>query len=97
MRTLQEIERILKEHIDEIRKEFKVKELSIFGSFARGEAGKCSDVDILVDFYEVPDFLEFLRLEIYLEEIIGVKVDLVRKDAIREEIKDEVLKEAVPV
>ncbi len=97
MKTLQKIKEVLRAHKDELKRRYKVKELAIFGSFVRGEARKESDVDIIVDFYEVPDFLEFLNLEIYLEDILGMKVDLVRKEAVREEIKDEVLREAIPV
>ncbi|RLG57218.1 MAG: nucleotidyltransferase, partial [Candidatus Hydrothermarchaeota archaeon] len=63
----------------------------------RGEQREASDVDILVEFYETPDLLKFIELERYLEEILGVKVDLVRKQAIREELRERILKEVVSV
>lgn len=97
MRSLAELKRKLKTHIDDIKRKYEVKEMAIFGSYAKGEAKEESDIDILVDFEEIPDMLTFLELEIYLEEILGVKVDLVRKQALRREIKERVLKEAIRV
>ena len=81
MKTLEEIERILGEHREELRRKFKVKEIGIFGSYVRGEAKETSDVDILVDFYE-PIGWEIVDLKEYLESLLGVKVDLVTKDGV---------------
>ncbi|HHI00586.1 nucleotidyltransferase family protein [Thermococcus aggregans] len=81
MRTLEEIEKILREHKEELRRKFKVKEIGIFGSYVRGEAKETSDVDILVDFYE-PIGWEIVDLKEYLESLLGVKVDLVTKDGV---------------
>ena len=81
MKTLEEIERILREHREELRRKFKVKEIGIFGSYVRGEAKETSDVDILVDFYE-PIGWEIVDLKEYLESLLGVKVDLVTKDGV---------------
>ena len=92
-----EILKILEEKKEEIKKRFKVREISVFGSFIRGEEGKRSDVDILVEFEEIPDLFEFLELEMYLERILKVKVDMVRKQALRKELKQKILKEAVKV
>ncbi len=93
MRTLKEIQSILSAHKDKINKKYKTKEIGIFGSFVRGEQEKTSDIDIVVEFYEVPDLLKFIELESYLEEILGIKVDLVRKQAIRKELKEKILME----
>ena len=92
-----EILKILEEKKEEIKKRFKVREISVFGSFIRGEEKKRSDVDILVEFEEIPDLFEFLELEMYLERILKVKVDMVRKQALRKELKQKILKEAVKV
>ena len=94
---LEEIKEILKKHKKELQENFKIKNIGIFGSYVRGEQREASDVDILVEFYETPDLLKFIELERYLEEILGVKVDLVRKQAIREELRERILKEAVSV
>lgn len=80
--------RILGKHKKDLCEQYKVKEIGIFGSFVRGEQKKRSDVDILVDFAESPDFLE---------EILNKKVDLVRKPVIRKELRDQVLSEVIYV
>ena len=87
--------KILEKRKDEIRDKYKVKEMWIFGSFVRGQQKKTSDVDILVDFEEVPDLFDFLELEKYVEKILNVKVDLLRKQAIRRELKQRILNEAI--
>ena len=63
----------------------------------KNEQRERSDVDILVDFYEVPDLLKFIEMERYLEEILGVKVDLVRISVLRPELRDGILNEAVKI
>ena len=93
MKTLEEIKTILNYHKDELRERYKVKEIGIFGSFVRGEQKESSDLDILVEYETVPGLLKFLELEIYLEELLGTKVDLVRKQAIKPRLKDVILKE----
>ena len=97
MNTLKGINEILKAHKEDLYKKYKVTEIGIFGSFVRGEYKKRSDIDILVDFEEVPDLLEFIDLEEYLRKLLKKKVDLVRKDAVRHELKDRILKEVVYV
>ncbi|WP_232054808.1 nucleotidyltransferase family protein [Thermococcus sp. 2319x1] len=95
--NLKEIEKILREHKEELRERFKVKEIGIFGSYVGGEQSEVSDVDILVEFYEAPSLFEFIELEIYLSELLGVKVDLVMKKALKPRIKQYVLREVVYV
>ena len=96
-KTLQVITEILKKQKKEICNKFKVKEIGVFGSFARGEQRKSSDVDILVEFEETPDVFQLIDLEDYLKELLNTKVDLVRKRAIRPELKDVILKEVVNI
>ncbi len=95
MKTLNDIREILKQQKEFLQKKYKIKEISIFGSYVRGKQTYTSDIDILVDFYETPDLLTFLEIERFLEELLGVKVDLVRKPALRKEIYDQVLQEVV--
>ncbi|MDI6766881.1 MAG: nucleotidyltransferase family protein [Bacteroidota bacterium] len=85
----------IKAHWQIIQDKYKVSELGIFGSVVRGEQKKRSDIDILVDYYEIPDLLEFIALENYLEKILRKKVDLVDKKGIRPELKEIVLGEVV--
>jgi len=97
MKNLEEIKRILAEHKWELKKKYRVKEIGLFGSFVRGEQKKISDIDILVEFEKDTKmgFLRLCNLENYLSELLGVKVDLVPKEDIREELKENILKEAV--
>ncbi len=93
--SLEKIRRILKKHEKDLKERFKVKEIGVFGSYVRGEQREESDVDVLVEFYETPTLFEFVELENYLSELLGVKVDLVMKRALKPRIKESVLKEVV--
>ena len=76
---------------------FYVKRIGIFGSVARGQVRKSSDVDILVEFSKTIDLLDFVALERYLSEQTGLKIDLVSLKAIRPEFKNAILEEVVYV
>ncbi|GBE02294.1 nucleotidyltransferase domain protein [bacterium BMS3Bbin06] len=96
IKTLEEINAILKEHKEELRKRYRIKEIGVFGSYVRGEQKKRgSDVDILVEFDELPDIFMFIDLEDHLSRLLRKKVDLVRKGAIRPELKDIIFNETV--
>jgi len=95
MKRIENMRTILAKHKERLTREYKVKEIGIFGSYVRGEAKRRSDVDILVDFYEIPDLLKFIELEGRLGKILGVKVDLVRKPSIRKELKKAILDEVI--
>jgi predicted nucleotidyltransferase len=87
----------LRQHLPEIAPRFQVKSLLLFGSFVQGRQRKRSDLDILVEFNEPPSFFEFLALERYLSDLVGIKVDLVMKEALKPAIGKHILAEAVPV
>lgn len=78
---------------------FAIQSLAIFGSVARNEARLDSDVDILVEFR--PDaqigLFEFVRLQRLLSDILGAPVDLVTPAALRKEMREQILAEAIPV
>ena len=95
MSNLEEIKTILEKHKQELIEKYNLKEIAIFGSFIRGEQKRKSDIDILVEFNEVPDIFLLIDLEDYLRKLLNKKVDLVRKEAIRAELKETILKEAV--
>lgn len=88
-------EECIRAHMSELRDVYLVSRLGIFGSFARGEAKEFSDIDILVEFSDCVDIFHFIRLQYYLKEILGLKVDLVTPDALKPLIKDRVLKEVL--
>ena len=84
----------LRQHMAEIRA-FGVSRLALFGSLARGEGRADSDADILVEFEQPVGFFAFARLQRYLEEITGRSVDLVTPGAIRREMRETILAEAI--
>ena len=86
--------RILSNHRNELSR-FKVKSLAIFGSVARDEARADSDVDVLVEFSEAVGIFEFVDLKEYLESILGATVDLATEQALKKQLRDQILKEAI--
>jgi predicted nucleotidyltransferase len=95
MKSLRNIEDIIRKNKRVLRERYDVKVIGIFGSYSRGDPRKGSDIDILVEFSETPDFFQFIRLEEFLEDLLGIKVDLVTRGALKAGIKNEILKEAV--
>jgi uncharacterized protein len=96
-RSIEDIRLVLKNHMPELAKCYKIKSLGIFGSYVRGEAESTSDVDLLVEFSEIPDIFKFMDLEEDLAMLLGVNVDLVTRPALRGNRKDRILHEVVPV
>jgi predicted nucleotidyltransferase len=74
---------------------FGVARLSLFGSFARDEGRDDSDVDLLVEFNRPVGLFEFVRLQRQLAEIVGHRVDLVTPAALKPQLRDRILGEAV--
>ncbi len=95
MKELDNIKRIINEHKQELTRKYKVRSMAVFGSYARSQQSKESDIDILVEFKESVGLLHLVSLENYLTDILNIKADLVPKDNIREELKDIILKEAI--
>lgn len=95
--NLERIISILKEHKAELKEKYGVKEIGIFGSYVRGEYKEQSDLDILVEFEEDAKIglLKFVNLENYLSDLIGFKVDLVEKSALKPRIGKNILREVI--
>ncbi len=94
---LAEIKEVLRKNKDVIAKEFKAEIVGIFGSYARGEQKKESDVDIIVRFREGATLFDLVGLADFIEEKLGIKADVVSERAIRPELKERILKEVVAV
>lgn len=75
-----------------LSKEYAVRRIGLFGSFADNSADENSDIDLLVEL-DKPIGWKFFSLEIYLEKIFERKVDLVTKNALKEQIKNDILNE----
>jgi predicted nucleotidyltransferase len=97
MKDVEVIKRTLALHKDELKEKFRVKTIGIFGSHVRGEQKRGSDVDILVEFEEPVGLFEFMDLEDYLSQMLGVKVDLVSKKALKPHIGERILEEVIMV
>jgi uncharacterized protein len=97
MKTIKEITSTLEMIKPTLKERFKVKTIGVFGSYVRGEQKQKSDVDVLVEFEEPVGLFEFMDLEIYLSEKLGVKVDLVSKKALKPHIGKRILEEVVMV
>lgn len=99
MRRFEEIKGTLAKHKQELRRDFGVKQIGVFGSYVRGEQKKQSDIDLLVEFEEPSNLilLDFIRLENSLSEMLGVKVDLVEKQTLKPRIGKHILEEVVNV
>jgi hypothetical protein len=95
MKNLKAIKELVKRNKNLLEKVYKVKVIGVFGSYSRGDLSKNSDIDILVEFSETPDFFEFIRLEEFLKDLFRIKVDLVTRDALKPLIKNEILKETI--
>jgi predicted nucleotidyltransferase len=73
-------------------KDYAVKEIGLFGSYSDNSNTEESDIDILIEL-EKPIGWKFFTLELYLENIFNKKIDLVTKNALKEQIKDQILKQ----
>ncbi len=97
MRNKDIVIKILRGLKKEIKTRFKVKEIELFGSIVREQQKETSDIDFLVDFEEEADLFDLVGLGLFLEKKLNQKVDVVSKRALREELRESVLREAVSV
>ncbi len=91
------IVKIFDTHKTELKNRFRIESLSVFGSVSRGTSTIDSDIDILVRYQRTPGLFAFLDLKQYLETIIGRPVDLVTEGALKTQLREKILKEAVRV
>lgn len=94
MKQLAKIE-LIRQEVPVLRTRFGVRELAVFGSAARGDSKENSDIDVLVAFDGPADFDRFMGLKIHLEDLLGIRVDLVTSRALRPELRSRIEKEAI--
>ena len=98
MHSRDEIVAILRAHRDELRRDFGVERIALFGSVARNDAGLDSDIDVLVDIPHALTLFQLVALRLRLEEVLDApRVDVVLRDSILPPIRDAILAEAVSV
>ena len=88
---------IINQNLDSLKKDYGVKRIGVFGSFASGKQKPNSDIDILVEFSQPVSFFGFIDLEDFLSKKLKRKVDLATRNALKPAIKKEILKEVVYV
>lgn len=88
-----EVQQRIRENLAELSREYAVSEIGIFGSYARNEQKPDSDLDILVEFSKPVGFVSFMQLEQHLQRLLGVKIDLVTRAALKPHIGARILSE----
>lgn len=93
MKNSEEIIELLSKNQDEI-KSFGVLRCGLFGSFGRNDASDSSDIDILVEFRpEKKSYKNYIHLVFYLEDLLGIRVDLVTKESLSPYIGPHIMRE----
>jgi predicted nucleotidyltransferase len=92
MQTTTEIENKLRQLKPILAKKYSVSKIGYFGSYANHEQNEQSDIDILVEFSK-PIGWNFFTLEKFLEEQFGVKIDLITRNALKEQLRDTILQQ----
>ncbi|MFO7794608.1 MAG: nucleotidyltransferase family protein [Promethearchaeia archaeon] len=93
MLTKEKILDELKRLKPELEEKYKVKSIGLFGSYLNDDVSEKSDIDILVEFYKGADLFDYIGLNLFLEKTFNKKVDLVSKPALRDELRNYILKD----
>ena len=93
MKTLEEIKEVLQKHREEFREQYGLKEIGIFGSYVKGEQKEKSDIDMLIELEKPIGFVRFMRLENALSQLLGVRVEMVTRKALKPHIGKRILQE----
>jgi uncharacterized protein len=88
---------ILRQELPKLKEEYSIETLEVFGSYVHAEGKTTSDLDLLVTFSELPSLFKFIKIENRLSDLLGVKVDLVMKDALKPAIGKRILSEAMEI
>jgi len=93
MKTFEEIKEVLQKHKEEFRERYGLKEIGVFGSYIKGEQKEKSDLDILIELDKPIGFVRFMRLENTLSQLLGVRVEMVTRKALKPHIGKRILQE----
>ena len=91
------IRKVIQNNASDIKTQFKAEVIGIFGSYARGEQSSESDVDVLVRFDKGATLLDLVAVSEYLENLLGIPVDVVSEKSLHPMMRDDVLNELVAV
>jgi predicted nucleotidyltransferase len=97
MKTIVEIKQVLQAQKPYLAAKYGVTEIGIFGSYVRGEQRPDSDLDVLIEVERPPriGLIGLVELELYLSELLGVKVDLAIKKNLKPRIGKRILQEVI--
>ena len=95
--TLETLLRAKRDEILQICAKYGARNVRVFGSVARGDADEYSDIDLLVEFDTERSLLDHAGLWLELQELLGVKVDVVSERGLKARIRERVLQEAIPL
>ena len=87
----------MKKEVIRILQQADVKRAGLFGSFARGEATSQSDLDLLVEFQDEKTLLDLIGLKHRLEQMLGIKVDVVTYQSLSPLLRNSIMQEQIPV
>ena len=93
MKTFEEIKKVLQKHREEFREQYGLKEIGIFGSYVKGEQKEKSDIDMLIELEKPIGFVRFMRLENALSQLLGVRVEMVTRKALKPHIGKRILQD----
>ncbi|WMW24263.1 nucleotidyltransferase family protein [Methanolobus sediminis] len=83
--------------LPELEKRFDVRSLAVFRPYVKNEQDKKSDLELLVEYTEMPGLLGFIELEDYLSDTLGIKVGLVLKPVLKQKVGKDILNEIIPI
>jgi len=85
----------LKDLKNEIKTNYKVKTIGLFGSYVNNKQKDTSDIDLLVEFEDIADLFHYIGLSLFLEEYFKKKVDIISKPALKEELRENILQDVI--
>ncbi|MBL8036276.1 MAG: nucleotidyltransferase family protein [Nitrospira sp.] len=95
MKTINDIREIVRQHRDILADKYGVSVVGLFGSYARQEQRPDSDIDLLADILRPISLFELVGAELYLQEVLDTKVDLVPRRDVRAELQSTILESTV--
>ena len=99
MKSLEDIKQFLRQEQPYLEEKYGAHIVGVFGSYVRNEQPTGSDVDILIELQPPPriSLIDLVEMELYLSDVLGVKVDVALKSNLRKRIGKRILEEVVPV
>jgi predicted nucleotidyltransferase len=93
MRTLDDIMSQLRAMQPDLKRRYPIREMGVFGSYARGEQREDSDLDLLVELGDGITLIDYVGLQLELSDALGLKVDMANKKTLRRRIGQRILAE----